>query len=127
MNTAEFVVGCLCGVVILCMFVWIGIALRLGYTKMELMLGHLKNSSSVQSLASLKHGGPWGKLLVVGGISGFVTFSGFYVRRGGVNAQDVHNFPATLKRTLAMLQWSAIWLFGVLVILVIVGKSGLLK
>ena len=127
MNTAEFVVGCLCGVVILCMFIWIGVALRLGYSKMDLMLEHLKNSSSIQSLASLKHGGPWGKLLVVGGISGLVTFSGFYLRRGSVNAADVINFPAPLKRKLAILQWSAIGLFGVMAILVTVGKSGLLK
>ena len=44
MNTAELVVGGgLCGLVIVCMFIWIGIAsVYMAYTKMDVMLGCLK-------------------------------------------------------------------------------------
>lgn len=114
MNTAELVVGGLCGLVIVCMFIWIGVALYMAYTKMDVMLGCLKNSSSVMSMASLRHGGPWGKLLLVGGVSGFITFPGFYLKRGSINAEDVNNFPAPLRRKLVALQWTVIGLFAAL-------------
>lgn len=127
MNTAELVVGGLCGLVIVCMFIWIGVALYMAYTKMDVVLGCLKNSSSVMSMASLRHGGPWGKLLLVGGVSGFVTFPGFYLKRGSINAEDVNNFPAPLRRKLVALQWTVIGLFAALALLVAVGKSGVLK
>jgi hypothetical protein len=109
------------------MFIWIGVALHLAYTKADLMLGHLKNSSSVVSIASLRHDGPWGKLLLVGGVSGFVTFSGFYIKRGGLSVEDINSFPAPLKRKLVVLQWSVIGLFAALALFVAVGKSGILK
>ena len=127
MNTAELVIGGLCGLVIVCMFIWIGVALYMAYTKMDVMLGCLKNSSSVMSMASLRHGGPWGKLLLVGGVSGFITFPGFYLKRGSINAEDVNNFPAPLRRKLVALQWTVIGLFAALALLVAVGKSGVLK
>lgn len=57
MNTAEFFFGYLCGAVILGVFSWIGIALRIAYTKMDLMLRHLKNSSVVAQLTQLRKGG----------------------------------------------------------------------
>jgi len=127
MNTAELVIGGLCGLVIVCMFIWIGVALYMAYTKMDVMLGCLKNSSSVMSMASLRHGGPWGKLLLVGGVSGFITFPGFYLKRGSINAEDVNNFPVPLRRKLVALQWTVIGLFAALALLVAVGKSGVLK
>jgi hypothetical protein len=64
-------------VVIVCMFVWVGVALRVGHMQMDQMLEHLKNSPSVMTLAALRNGGPWGRLMLIGGISGFVTFSSF--------------------------------------------------
>lgn len=127
MNTAELVVGGLCGVVLVCMFVWIGVALRVGHVYMDQMLEHLKNSPSVVALAALRNGGPWGRLMLIGGISGFVTFSGFYLKRGGVSADDISSFPLRLKRKLAMLQWVSIGLFVALALLVLVGKSGILS
>lgn len=111
MTTTAFIAGYLCGLVLVCMFVWIAIALHIAYTKMDTMLEYLKNSSSVMALAPLKRGGPWGRLLLIGGISGFVTFPNFYIRRGGVNPEDLRKLPKPLKRQLVVLQWSAITLF----------------
>ena len=127
MNTAEFVVGYLCALVIVCMFVWIGIALHMAYTKMDLMLEHLKNCSAIMNRAPLRHGGPWGKLLLMGGISGIVTFPGFYLKRGELSAEDLNSFPAPLKRKLALIQWSVIGLLSAMTLLALIGKSGLLK
>lgn len=122
MTTAAFVVGYLCGLVLVCMFVWIAVALHMAYTKMDVMLGHLKNSSSVMALAPLRQGGPWGKLLLVGGISGFVTFSSFYVKRGGISTEDLKKIPEQLKRKLAILQWSVISLLAALALFVALYK-----
>lgn len=122
MTIAEFVLGWLCVVVIVGMFVWIGIALHMAYTKMELMLAHLKNCSAVMTLAQFRQGGPWGKLVLVGSISGFVTFPNFYIKRGGVSAEDISNFPRSLKRKLIVLQWSVITLLLAMVALAAVVK-----
>lgn len=105
-------------------FVWIGVCLHLAYTKMDLMLEHLKNCSAIMVRAPLRHGGPWGNLLLVGGISGIVTFPGFYLKRGGLSAEDLANFPAPLKRKLAILHGFNIALLLVMVGLAVVVKLG---
>lgn len=127
MNSAELIVGGLCGVVIILMVIWIGIALYIARVKMDLILEHLKNSSAGARLAVLRHGGAWGRLLLVGGASGLVTFTNFYIRRGTLSTDDVDNFPSTLKQKLVLMQWSAIALLSAMTVLVTVGKSGILK
>jgi len=103
---------------------WIGVCLHLAYTKMDLMLEHLKNCSAIMTRAPLRHRGPWGKLLLVGGISGIVTFPKFYLKRGVLNSEDLANFPAPLKRKLAVLQWSVIFLLLVMISFGVAVKSG---
>ena len=61
MSTSEIAFGYLGGVV------WIGVALHMAYTKLDELLDHLKNCSAIMARAPLKHGGPWGKLLLIGG------------------------------------------------------------
>ncbi|BBN56315.1 hypothetical protein TRE132_44400 [Pseudomonas chlororaphis subsp. aurantiaca] len=70
MSTPEIVFGYLGGVVILGILVWIGVALHMAYTKMDELLDHLKNCSAIMVRAPLRHGGPWGKLLLIGGSPG---------------------------------------------------------
>ncbi len=96
------------------LLIWIGVCLYLAYTKMDLMLDHLKNCSAIMMRASLRHGGPWGKLLLIGGISGIITFPNFYLKRGGLSLDDLNNFPIALKKKLAMLHWCVIWLLLVM-------------
>ena len=127
MNTAELIVGGLCGVVIISMIIWIGIALYIAHIKMDVILEHLKNSSAGIRLAALKHGGAWCRLLLVGGASGLVTFANFYIRRGTLSIEDVASFPASLRQKLVSMQWSAIVLLCAMTALVAVGKSGILK
>lgn len=122
MSTAAFVVGYLCGAVLLGIIVWIGICLHLAYTRMEEMLEHLKNCSAVMDRAPLRHGGPWGKLLLVGGISGIVTFPNFFLKRGEVNTDDLDNLPSALRHKLVMLQWSVWGLLGAMALFVALFK-----
>ena len=84
-------------------FVWIGIALHLAYTKMDLMLAHLKHCPAVMIRAPFKDGGPSGRLFVQGAIMGLMTTPRLYLRDGGACAEDLKNFPADLKRKLIIL------------------------
>lgn len=127
MNTAELVVGGLCGLVIVGGYIWIGVALHLAYTKIDVLLDHLKNCSAIMSRAPLRFGGPWGHLLLIGGISGIVTFPGFYLKRGELSSDDLRNLPEPLKRKLIALQYSVIGLLLAMALFVAIGKSGVLK
>jgi hypothetical protein len=122
MSTAEFIFGYLGGIVILGAFVWIGVALQMAYTKMDVILEHLENCPAIMARAPLKHGGPWGKLLLIGGISGIVTFPGFYLKRGELNVDDLKNLPVPLKRRLVILQWSVIGILSFTFLLWGIGK-----
>jgi hypothetical protein len=122
MSTAKFVFGYLSGVVLLMVIIWIGVALHMAYTKMDLMLEHLKNCSAIMIRAQLRQGGPWGKSLLIGGISVIVTFPSFYLKRGELSSEDLTNFPASLKRKLAIMQWSVIGLLGFAILLWAIGK-----
>ncbi|WPX62086.1 hypothetical protein [Pseudomonas sp. MH10] len=87
-------------------FIWIAIALYLAYTKMDLMLGHMKNSPIVIIRVFLIHTGLWGRLYVFGLIMGMMVTPGMALRRGAVSAEDFKNFPANLKRQLIVMQWA---------------------
>lgn len=127
MTTAELIVGGLCGAVLLGIYVWIGVALYLGYTKGEEFSKYLKNSSSLITVNTHKHTGPFGKLQLVGGTASVVTFPRFFVKRGLASAEDIEKFPISLRRKLIFLQWSVIGLLATLVFLVSLWESGVLK
>lgn len=107
-------------------FLWISICLHLAYTKADVMLNHLRNSPAITVWAPMRHGGPWGKLMLIAGISGLVTFPGFQLKRGQLSAEDLANFPASLKRKLVCLQWCMIGLLFVMVAFGVAVKVGLL-
>lgn len=127
MTSAEIIVGALCGLVLFGLLIWNVVALYLAYTKLDLMLEKLKNCSAIVTRAPLRHGGPWGKLLLVGGISGIVTFPRFYLSRGELDVEDLETFPIALKRKLIALQWAVIGLLTTMVMLVVLWESGVLK
>ena len=123
MSTSDLIIGYSLGVIILSLIIWNGMALRIGYTQMDLMLSHLRRSSAVTALASLRHGGPWGVLLLVGGIAGFVAFPNFYIKRGTIDADDINNFPDKLKIKLTRLYRIVILLLSCMGILLIIKYS----
>lgn len=103
-------------------FIMFGACLHLAYTRTDELLEHLKNCSAVMRRAPLRYGGPWGKLFLIGGISGIVTFPGVYLKHGGVSITDINNLPTSLRRRLAVIQWSLIVLMAVMFGLAIYGK-----
>lgn len=127
MTTAELVVGSLCGIVLFSMFVWLAVALYLGYTKTDVLLSSFKNSSSVITISTRIHKGPWGKLQLVGSVCSVVTFPRFFVKHGIAGAGDIENFPLSLRCKFIVLMWSAVGLFAALALLVTLWKSGVLK
>jgi hypothetical protein len=107
LNTADKIFLCVALIDFGGMFVWIGIALHLAYTKMDLMLAHLKNCPAVMIRVFLINTGPWGRLHVFGLIMGLMVMPHFFLRDGGVSAEDLKNFPVDLKRKLVILQWAS--------------------
>ena len=103
------------------MFIWFGVALHLAYTRLEEILESLKNCSAIVRRAPLRFGGPLGKLLLIGGISGIVTFPRLYLKHGGVSAEDLNALPPRLKRKLATMQWT---LWGLIVLMVLLFLYG---
>lgn len=121
MTTAAFVVGSLCGLVIICQFAWIIVALHMAYTKTDMILEHFRNSSSIRALAPMKHSGLIGRLRFIGGISSFVTFPNFY-KHANISTEELKSFSAPLKRKLVALQWCVICLFGAMALFVVLYK-----
>lgn len=102
------------------LFAVIGYTLYLANTKMDVLLKTFKNSSGVIALASLRLGGLRSKIMIVGGISGYVTFPNFYIKRGVLDVEDFKEASEILKRQLVVLQWSGIALLLVMFGLAIV-------
>ncbi|WP_160107424.1 hypothetical protein [Pseudomonas izuensis] len=86
--------------------IFIGVSLHLAYTKMDLMLNHLRNCPAVMIRAPFRNGGPWGNLFLLGAIIGVVTTPRIYLRDGGASAEDLKNFPVDIKRKLVVLHWT---------------------
>ncbi len=106
MTTSTFVVGSLCGLVLVGIYVWIVVALHMAYTKKGMMLKLLRNCSADMGRIQLEHGGPMGKLRFIGEISGAATFPAFYLKHGGVAIDSLEHFPMPLKRKLIILHLS---------------------
>ncbi|MFJ2448650.1 hypothetical protein [Pseudomonas sp. NPDC087626] len=122
MSKAEFVVGSLGGAILILIFIWIAVALYLAYTKMDVMLEHLKNSSAVKALAFYRQLGVWGHLKLIGEIAALITSPDKCIKSGRLSAQDIENFPAPLKKKLILLRWSVLVLVSLLFLVAGIGK-----
>ncbi|GLK89381.1 hypothetical protein GCM10017655_24430 [Pseudomonas turukhanskensis] len=102
-----------------------GVCLHMAYTKMDLLLEHLKNCKGVTMRAPLRHCGIWGNFLLIGGISGLVTFPKLHLKIGLLDVKDLQDLPHAIKRKLAILQWSTIVMLLILFFLAGVAHLGL--
>lgn len=107
-ETVDLLIACIGLIYFAAALAWIIVALHMAYTKMDMMLELYKNCKAIMVRAPLRHGGPWGNLMLIGGISGIVTFPSFYLKRGELSLEDLKNTPTSLRRKLAILQWS-VW------------------
>ena len=123
-STADKIYLCVWLVYFASMLAWIGAAMYLAYTKMDLMLAHMKNSPIVMIRRFLIHAGLWGRMHVFGVIMGMMVMPGMALRRGAVSAEDLKNFPADLKRKLIVMQWVGWGLLLVMCALAAYAKFG---
>ncbi|MDB5983991.1 MAG: hypothetical protein JWQ69_5006 [Pseudomonas sp.] len=107
------------------LFVFLGVALHLSYTKMDLMLDRLKNCPAITIRAFLVNAGPWGRLHVLGVMMGLMITPRIFLRSGGADADDLKNFPSDLKRKLVVLHWGGWGAFFVIGGMVVIVKLGL--
>jgi len=126
MSTSQLVIGYLGGLVVISMFVCLLVMLHLAHTKMDMLLGLFPNSAGVKTLAPLRHGGIWGKLMLIGGITSYVAFPGPYLKNGQLSWEDLQAIPNSLRRKLALMQWILVALVVAMFALYFIGKSGLL-
>lgn len=92
------------------LLIFLGVALHLAYTRMDMMLDHLKNCPSIMLRAQFKNGGAWGRLFVLAAIMGVMTMPNVYLRDGGASVKDLQSFPGNLRRKLIILHWSGVFL-----------------
>lgn len=92
--------------------------LFLANTKMDILQSCFKNSWGVTGGSAFEYSGVWGRIMIIGRISGCVTFSTFYIKRGILSADDLKELPASLKRKLIALQW-----IGIILLIVMFGLA----
>jgi hypothetical protein len=112
MSQAKLAFGLLGGAVLLMIFVWIGFALYLAYTKIDVMLSHLKNSTAVTALSRYRQLGAWGRFHLIAGISALVAFPNRHIKDGSLSAEDINSLPAPIKRKLVIWHWGILILGG---------------
>lgn len=127
MHTVNLIFGSVCGVIFIGQFICIGTALHLSYTKGDIISSHFKNCSYLINTGIYNNSSFYGRILLMGNISSIVTFPKFFLKRGLVSAEEIGSFPRQLKRQLNILQWSFIGLLAAMVLLVTIGKSGILS
>jgi hypothetical protein len=101
-------------------FIHIGISYYFAYSKMEVMLFHLRNCPAVtHRVPSLKLGAS-GRMYVFIAITAVLAMPRRLVRIGSASAEDIENFPLDLKRKIIMLYWSCFALALVMLILTLI-------
>ncbi|MCB2252185.1 hypothetical protein KTQ74_09775 [Pseudomonas chlororaphis] len=104
-TTAHIVLGVFIGITFLGMFVLIGIYMYLGYTSMDKILEAVRNCSLINRYRFYLSVGPWGKMVMVGGVASCLLFSGYLIKHGELSKDDIDNFPEPLKGRLLMSQY----------------------
>jgi hypothetical protein len=84
-------------------FILLGIMLYAAKTKTGTTLNHLTNSSISSRIIILWHGGPWGRIYMMGETFGMLRNPALYIYQGKSSTKDIQNFPPKLKRTLLTL------------------------
>nr|WP_180205901.1 hypothetical protein [Pseudomonas sp. SbOxS1]NYU06011.1 hypothetical protein [Pseudomonas sp. SbOxS1] len=106
------------------LLIFLCVALHLAYTKMDMMLDHLKNCPSIMVRAQFKNGGAWGRLFVLAAMMGVMTMPNVYLRDGGASAKDLQSFLGNLRRKLIVLHWSGAFFIVLLLGLFVVSALG---
>lgn len=69
---------------------------------MDEILKHLSNCRAIQIRRPLMGNDPFGRLFMMGAVSGILTAPKLYLRDGGADLSDIENFPKKLKKTITL-------------------------
>lgn len=103
LSTAEYVLTFLGVATFLGGGITAGVYFYLSCTRMDEILGYVKNCKVVNNQRYYLYMGAWGRFLMIGMISGALAYSSYQIRKGLMDASDVSNFPEPLKRRLITL------------------------
>jgi len=106
-------------------FILLGIMLYVAKTKTETILNHLTNSSISSRIIMLWHGGPWGRIYMMGEIFGIMRNPEIYIHAGTLSAKDMENFPRKLRQSLITLHKYVFIFWAVMICLGLVAWLGL--
>lgn len=121
-TTAHIVLASVGALVFVGIFTIMGIYLYLGYTRMEEILSHVKNCKSITKSRFYLDLGPWGRLVMVGIVAGFLALPDLYIKNGSLDADDIKNFPEPLKRRLALSHY-IVWGLGLCMFISAIGMK----
>ncbi|AUG01974.1 hypothetical protein CXQ81_15645 [Pseudomonas sp. 09C 129] len=116
LSTAEYVLTFLGVATFLGGGITAGVYFYLSCTRMDEILGYVKNCKVVNNQRYYLYMGAWGRFLMIGMISGALAYSNYQIRKGMMDAGDVDNFPEPLKRRLiAMFNMQLVFLVCLIV------------
>ncbi|VEF13332.1 Uncharacterised protein [Pseudomonas fluorescens] len=98
-------------------FSLLGVMLYVAKTKTETILSHLTNSSISSKLIMLWHGGPWGRIYMMGEVFGIMRCPELYIHTGRLCAKDFEHFPRKLRNNLIALYRMVFFFFAIMVCL----------
>lgn len=110
MSKFEMVFGFLSGLLFLSLTIWFATALHMAYTKIDVILEHLKNSPEITSHSGLLKDGLRGRLKLISNICDYVTSPNKGIKNGTISAEDIENLPKPIKRKLIILRHSIVLL-----------------
>lgn len=102
-NLAYTVFAMLCIPVLGAIFLLLCVFLYISRRYSTAILAHLQNCPAVDQRKFLLRMGIWGRIVFVGSVSSFLAFPKSLVQKGALCANDIENFPSTLKKTLVAL------------------------
>ena len=108
MSKFEILFGYLSGLLFLSLTIWFATALQMAYTKIDVILEHLKNSPEITSHSSFLEDGLRGRRKLISNICDYVTTPNKGIKNGTISAQDIENLPKPIKRKLIILRHSLV-------------------
>jgi len=122
MSIVQLIVVGVGGLSIVSGYIWFCFVFYMTFTELEAVLGHLENSPDVVFLSRTRRSDFVGKSRLMIELSGIVTFPRFHSQVVKLSPDDLSNIPVSIKRKLAIMQWSGIVILVSMIVSFGIGK-----
>ncbi|WP_063430217.1 hypothetical protein [Pseudomonas chlororaphis] len=102
-GAAEYVLASCCLVTLSGGVIISGVFFYWGCTRMDEILGYVKNCKIIMGNRFYLYMGAWGRMAMVGMVAGSLAYPGYHIRKGLMDVDDINNFPEPFKRRLIKL------------------------